>query len=359
VKLRCANCHNHPLDRWTQDDYHGLAAVFAKVRRGRVVTLDPRGEVTHAGTGRPARPRIPGERFLDTADGSGREDVDARAVFAAWLTARSNPWFAKAIVNRLWKTLMGRGLVEPVDDHRATNPPTHPGLLNRLAEDFRQHGYRIRHTLRLIAASHAYARASVAQPSHTVRHTSSPKYSDGPDTPERVGRLINRSDDQYYSRSLVRKLPPAVLVDAVCDVTGIPEKFGNQPVGTHAVQLFDPRIPSMTLDILGRCDRSGSCESGTPSGSGLATKLHWINGRFLNRKIIHPEGRLRQLTSSGATDSDIVHDFYLRALSRPPTVRESGFWKTQLANRQTIGERQRALEDFLWSLLSCRAFRTR
>ena len=129
ARLKCANCHNHPLDRWTQDDYHGLAAVFARVDRSRVVKLKKRGEVTHPRTGKPAIPRLPGERFL-AAEG------DARGELARWITSAENPYFARAAVNRLWKALMGRGLVEPADDLRATNPATHPRLLEHLARDF-------------------------------------------------------------------------------------------------------------------------------------------------------------------------------------------------------------------------------
>ena len=180
-RLRCANCHNHPLDRWTQNDYHGLAAVFAKLERGRVIQVSSRGEVTHPRTGQPAIPRIPGEEFLSASD-------DGRDAFANWLTGRENPYFAKAVVNRLWKAMLGRGLVEPADDLRATNPATHPALLNELAEDFIAHDYDLRHTLRQIAQSAAYSRS--AQPL--------PK---------------NRVDDRYYSHALTRPLPPEVLAD--------------------------------------------------------------------------------------------------------------------------------------------------
>src|SRR5438093_8925741 len=146
VRLQCANCHNHPLDRWTQDDYHGLAAVFARVGRGREITLKTAGEVRHPRTGKPAAPRIPRGPPLP-------KDGDPRGELARWLIAKDNPFFARAAVNRLWKALMGRGLVEPVDDHRATNPPSHPELLDALAADFVEHGFDLRHTLRLIVLS--------------------------------------------------------------------------------------------------------------------------------------------------------------------------------------------------------------
>src|SRR5262249_29560481 len=148
ARLQCANCHNHPLDRWTQDDYHGLAALFARVEQGRdgVIRLAARGEVIHPATGEPARPRLPGERFLAATTGH-----DPRVDFSTWLTDPDNPLLARALVNRLWRCLMGRGLVEPPDDLRPTNPATHPALLDRLASDFVAHGYDLRHTLRVIA----------------------------------------------------------------------------------------------------------------------------------------------------------------------------------------------------------------
>ena len=338
VRLRCANCHNHPLDRWTQDDYHGFAAIFAKVRTGRVISVSTRGDVTHPRTGEPAVPRIPGVRFLKSSNrDSKRSAVDGRVEFAKWLTSHGNPFFAKAIVNRLWQAMMGRGLVEPADDLRATNPATHPELLNRLAADFEKNGYNIRHTLKQIASSAAYARSSSFSRDQTGSAT----------------------DARYYSRAVPRKLSPHLLVDAVSRVTGVAEKFGSQPLGTPAVKLFDAKIASTTLDILGRCDRSGSCESGGTAGGGLTAKLHWINGPFLNRKVESPNGRLHQLIKTGKSDAVIVEEFYVRALSRQPNERERAFWKKQLGVAKTPRSRKQLLEDFVWSLLSSREFQTR
>jgi len=348
ARLRCANCHNHPLDQWTQDDYHGFAAIFAKVKTGRVISIGPSGEVTHPRTGEPAVPRIPGVRFLTpfSRDSKSSErsaaPPDGRVEFAKWLTTPGNPYFAKAIVNRLWKAMMGRGLVEPADDMRTTNPATHPELLNRLAADFEKHGYDLRHTLRLIANSSAYARSTADSSFRT----------NGQDA-----KLL-RTDDRYYSRRIVRELEPELLVDAVCDVTGVPEKFGDTKPGTRAVNLVDSRTASKTLDILGRCDRNASCESGGTTGGGLTAKLHWINGPFLNQKITAKSGRLHQLLTAGKPNREIVTEFYLRALSRKPTTKELAFWQQQLGKSKTKSDRQQALEDFLWSLLSCREFRS-
>ncbi|MEK6236941.1 MAG: DUF1549 and DUF1553 domain-containing protein, partial [Planctomycetales bacterium] len=325
-RLRCANCHNHPLDHWTQDDYHGLAAVFARIESGRMVTETGRGEVTHPRTGNPAVPRIPGERFLKTTE-------DPRRRFAEWMTSPDNPYFARAAVNRLWKAMMGRGLVEPTDDLRVTNPASHPELLDKLAGDFIQHGHDIRRTLRLIALSATYARSSQTAD----------------------GAVI---DDRFYSHALRRSLEPEVLADAVCDATGVPEKYLGQPQGTRAVELFDSLIPSPALDVLGRCSRKESCEEAGAGSAGLPTKLHLLNGDFINAKLNAPEGRLRQAIADGRSVAEIVDEFYYRCLGRSPRDEERVFWKRRLGQASEAKNREESLADFLLSLLNCREFVT-
>lgn len=323
VRLQCANCHNHPLDRWTQDDYHGLAMIFAKLSRGQNILLQERGEVIHPKTGKNATPRIPGERFLDEAG-------DARQQLADWLTGAKNPFFARAAVNRLWRELMGRGLVEPVDDHRSTNPATHPELLDALAKDFVGHGFDVRHTLRTITASAAYQRGSLSLPG-------------------------NRTDDRFYSKALVRPLPPVVMVDAVSRVTGIAEKFAGTPESITAISLMDSRILSVSLDLLGRCDRINGCTAeGTAAGS-LPLTLHKINGSWLNDKIADPRGRLHQLVSQKHGDEAIVTQLYQIALSRKPSIQELAHWEGKLSARNEE-ERKRLLEDFCWALLNATEF---
>jgi len=326
VRLRCANCHNHPLDHWTQDDYHGLAAVFAKIERGRVIRPVRRGEVTHPRTGQPAQPRIPGAHFLEPAD-------DQRTALADWLIEDDNPYFARALVNRLWKQMMGRGLVSPTDDLRTTNPATHPALLRALADDFVHNEFDIRHSLRMIASSAAYARDS--------RPTES-----------------NATDDRFYSHTLVRQLHPEVLVDALSDVTSVPEIFGDLPPGSRAVALFDPKTPSTALDILGRCARTSSCETLSSGPAGLARTLHLINGKLINGKLANSQGFLGQFLKSTNTDSQLVEELYLRALCRLPIKREREYWLSELGTADTPRQRRQIAEDFLWSLLSCQEFLT-
>jgi hypothetical protein len=325
-RLRCANCHNHPLDRWTQDDYHGLAAIFARTSRGRIIEETGSGEVIHPRSGEAATPRIPGVRMLDSGD-------DGRGELAAWLTSPDNPYFARAFVNRLWQAMLGRGLVEPTDDLRATNPATHPALLDRLAADFTEHGCDLRHTLRRIARSDTYQRSSRSTPA-------------------------NAHDDRYYSHALVRPLVPEVLADAIFEVTGVADAFPDHPPQTRAVTLFDPLIESETLDVLGRCDRSESCEAGTATTDGLTRQLHLLNGPLLNRRVADPEGRLARLLASEMSSEEIVEEFYRRALSRPPTAEETQYWRRQLSAATTPQAERELLQDFFWSLLTCREFVT-
>lgn len=325
-RLRCANCHNHPLDRWTQDDYHGLSAIFAKVEMGRFIKPKPNGEVIHPRTTEPAAMQIPGETQFSV------EVKNGRVPFADWLTHRTNPFFAKAIVNRIWKEMMSRGLVEPVDDFRDTNPATHPELLDRLANDFVSSGYDLRHTIRLIAASASYARSS-----NTI---------DG-----------NKDDDRFYSHSIRTELPPEVLADAISDVLGVSEKYGEMPLGKRAITLVDPKVNSRTLDVLGRCGRMESCDEENSRSGGLTQKLHLFNGDLLNARIHAKNSRLQTLASNGKSSMEIVHQFYRAAFSRLPTDKEHRFWQAKLSNADQ-NERMKILEDFVWGMLTSEEFST-
>lgn len=326
-RMKCANCHNHPLDQWTQDDFHGLAAMFAKITRRAVIRLNPIGKNIHPNTGEAAVMRIPGGEYLPAAT------TDGRVAFANWLTEPDNPYFAKAIVNRLWKQLMGRGLVEPVDDFRATNPATHPDLLNELANDFIQNGYDIRHTLRLICTSRAYARSSVA--------------TEG-----------NQADDRYYSHLTSKPLEPEVLADSISDVLGVVTRYESTAIGTRAIELNDGGIRSDALDILGRCDLTNSCENAPSQVGPLATKLHLFNGELLNDRIGAPGGRLDRLIKSGATVTAIIHDFYRIALSRLPTPEEKTFLISIVDPARPAAQQVEELEDIVWGILCCKEFST-
>lgn len=326
-RMKCANCHNHPLDKWTQDDFHGLTAMFSRLTRSQVIRLNPIGKNIHPNTGEAALMKLPGGDFLP------RETQDGRGAFADWLTDRDNPYFAKAIVNRLWKSLMGRGLVEPVDDFRSTNPATHPALLTRLSMDFIEHNYDIRHTLKVIAMSSTYARSSISIQG-------------------------NESDNRFYSHRLQTPLEPEVLADAISDVLGIPGQYGNEAAGTRAVELKDGGIHSDALDILGRCDRTNSCEGVAASVGPLAQKLHLFNGELLNGRIGAKGGRLNALIEADKTPMTIVTEFYQVALNRRPNVQEIKFLGSLFDSQSSSPQQRVALEDFVWSIVTCKEFVT-
>lgn len=332
TRLRCANCHDHPFDHWTQDDYHGLAAIFAKVSSGQQVQLNPRGHVTHPVTLMPAEMRLPDGRKL--ADSTR----DPRIDFANWLTNDDNPFFAKALVNRLWKQLMGRGLIEPVDDIRDTNPATHPELLTELTNDFIRHGYDFRRTIKLIACSDTYARRSLP--------------------------LNQMQQAQFYTHRIAKPMPPEVLADAISDVIGLSETYGESDLDARAVEIIDPTIQSRTLDVLGRCDRTASCEDDAGPSSGIAQKLYLINGEVLNARLKSSGNRIAELQKRfgdrNVTSSNlaIVDRFYEIALGRQLSESEQDYWTEQLEGIASDKDRRLWFEDFVWGLCNSREFLT-
>lgn len=325
VQLRCANCHDHPLDRWTQDDYHGLAAVFAKIQTGKHISVNATGDVVNPRTGEPALAKLPGT--LHKTD-----QVVDRDQFTRWLTSAENPHFSTAVTNRIWANFFGRGLVDPIDDIRTTNPATHPELLRQLAEDFQSNGYEFRSTIQLICNSAAYQRSC--------------KSTQG-----------NEADDRFYSRMSIRKLDSEVLADAIANVTGVYEPYPKHDEGTRAIQLFKPGVKNELLEVLGRCSDAKICEAGGTAAGGIAQQLQLINGKVLNQRISQSTSRLRTLFQSNRSDEDVVSELYLRSLARRPTETESEFWKTQLLN-QKPESRLEILEDLTWGLLTCREFVT-
>ena len=315
TQIGCARCHAHPTDRWTQDDYYQFSACFSGVtREGDVVRARP-GEIQYPKSKRAVTPKPLGD--YDPLP----KESDPRIAMAKTLTA--DPLFAKAIVNRVWKNLLGRGLVEPVDDLRPTNPATHPALLEKLASEFRAHDFDLRWLIRTIAESRTYQLTS-----RTIQ--------------------ANRSDDRFYAHAYLKPLSAQVLVDAIGQVTGTSEKFKEYPDGTRAVQLVGAQTESYALDVLGRCKREKVCET-TAGGGGLAQALHLINGSTINDKL--GGNAFAQLDSKST--SEIVDELILRALTRLPTTEEAAYWKSTI---DQAANRQEALEDFLWTLLNSREF---
>ena len=321
TRIGCARCHAHPADRWTQADHIALAACFAKVERdGSVVRVRGDGAIDDPRSGKPAEPRPPGGTFREAIPAG----TDPRRALADWVTAPENRLFARALVNRAWKHLMGRGLVEPAGDLRPTNPATNPGLLDALAADFVSGGHDLRRLVRTIARSRAYRLSCRATPA-------------------------NRLDDRLFSRAYPKPLGAELLLDALSAATGVPERFPGHPDGTLAVELPSARTPSLALDILGRCSRDTSCDAAGSTGGGIAQALHLLNGATIAEKVRGVlAGSLAELPAKEA-----ITELYLRCFSRYPDPEEIAHGEQVI---DAAGARGQAIEDLLWALLNSREF---
>lgn len=321
MRVACARCHNHPFDRWSTRDYHEFAAFFAHtvVENNRVIVKD-RGEVRHPKDQSIARPRPLGGRLLEF-EGT----ADRRTALADWLTAPDNPWFARAFVNRVWKELLGRGIIDPVDDVRITNPPANPALLDALTADFIRHGFDLRQLVGTIARSATYQLSSQANET-------------------------NRADQRFFSHALRKPLRGQVLADAVTSAIGTPEHFSDHPEVSWSTELPDVTAESRTLDVFGRCPRTDGCEAGNNFGGGLTQALHLINSDAINSRL--HQGVVRELVRT-MSDEDVIEVLYLRTLSRPPTRNESARWKSLFRNSH---DRAAFYEDLIWALMNSREF---
>ena len=335
IRLECAECHNHPLENFTQDDFYGLSAFFArlKVKHGyaeyrRTWFLDEDGEIEHPVTKAAVKPQLLGGATVDTPPGQ-----DRRLTLASWITSPANPYFARATVNRIWHEYFQTGLVEPFDDFRSTNPPTNRSLLDRLAAHFADSGFRFKPLHRLILNSRVY-------------QLSSRRPADDAD-PSTV-RLL-------FARYEPRKLPAEVLLDAVSEVTGVPHPFRNYPSGTRAMELYIPDSPDYFLVTFGFPRRDILCDRAkSPT---LSQALHMINGDTVKRKLEARDNLLARWLEETRTDDQIVEALYERAYSRPPSERERTVIREYLASEQQAGRtRRRALEGVLWSLLNSKEF---
>ncbi len=335
VRLECARCHHHPNEKWSQEDFYQLAACFGSVHQKGAGLSPPisagresfyfakGGSVKHPVTGEVMTPRAPDGPLLNDPE------ADPRRGLADWATATNNPFLARALVNRVWAFCFGRGLVEPVDDFRLSNPCVHPELLDALADDFARHGYDIRHLLRTIFASRLYQLST--QPNET-----------------------NSGDTRHFSRGYRRRLPAEVLDDAVSDVTGSPDTFVATAPGSRATQTWSYKIESHFLDAFGRPNSSSDCPCERDLRLSVVQSLHLMNSPRLQKRIAHAEGRARRLAASKEAPETIVTELYLAAYGRPPVPAEidaaTAPYRIPSANRQT------ATEDVLWSLLNSPEF---
>lgn len=349
TSIGCAKCHNHPLEKWTQDEYWAFANLFSRValkngeRAGEVVVQSRlEGEALHLRTGMAMVPTP-----LDGKPLPSDLTVDRRAYLGNWLTAPENPYFARAIVNRVWRSYMGRGLVEAEDDLRVSNPASNKELLDALAEDFVKNGHDLRRLMKLILSSATYQRSSRPLAANAV-------------------------DDRYYSRYLVRRLPAEVILDAYSDITGVPTNFtqlrsaagdsaspvSSYPVGTRAMQLPDSLLLSHFLEVFGRAERVAACSCERSTDASVGQALHLNNGATLNEKLRDKRSVVSKWLAANATDAEIVDLVFLHALSRKPTVGERKKFLEILVEAAKDGAKARreAIEDFVWAVLTGREF---
>lgn len=329
VRMQCAKCHNHPFDRWTQDNYYGLGAFFTRVGRKPgpaadelIVFASRSGESVQPRTGAVMAPWAPQAGEVEAPQ------ADRREAFVGWLTDPANPYFARAEANRVWGHLLGRGIVEPVDDFRDSNPPAIPELLDALAADFQATGFDRRHLIRTILNSRVYQQSAETG-------------------------AFNAGDEKYFSHARVRRLSAEQLLDAVTQVTEVPEKFAGAPCGTRAAQMPGPVPEHPFLKAFGQPARETACQCERSSDANLAQALQMINGPLVNDKLRNEANRLRRLAKAGASDEQIVRELYLAAVCREPNAEEIA---TALRHVAAQPERLAALEDVCWALLNSKEF---
>ncbi len=328
VRIECAQCHHHPSERWSQADYVGLAGFFTGLKLKSL----PNGEqavVSFGGKDLP-HPRS-GEAVPTHALGAGPADfsqvADRRRVLADWMTSDDNPLFAQTIANRLWAHYFGRGLIHPIDDIRATNPATNAPLMQALTDHMRELKFDMKAYTRTLLNSRAYQLSSATLPS-------------------------NKDDQQNFSHFIQKSLPAEVLLDAICQSTGVSEDFNGWPEGYRAIQVWDNRMPSYFFRIFGRPVRASVCEcerSGEPS---ISQALHLLNAPEIFEKISHRRGRARKLAASAKSPGEIIDELYLCTLARLPIQEETELMLQAFAE----ADRRSATEDILWALLNSKEF---
>jgi hypothetical protein len=329
MRLQCAQCHNHPFDRWTMDDYYGFAAFFSQIGRKRSGN-DPRewlifdrggGEAKHPVTGQNVPPKFLGGEVPNV---TGK---DRRQVVAEWITSPENPWFSKNLSNIVWAHFFGRGIVHEVDDVRVSNPPSNPELLEELGKRFAGYNYDFKQLVRDICTSRTYQLSTQTN-------------------------ATNASDDSNFSHAMLRRIRAEVLLDVVSQVTGTRDKFRGLPLGARAVQIADGNTSTYFLTTFGRSQRTSVCSCEVKTDPNLSQALHLINGNTIQDKI-RSGGLLKQQLDAAVPPLDIIRELYLRCLSREPLDEEL---KELLAYVNESGDPLPALEDIFWALLNSQEF---
>ena len=337
VRMVCTQCHDHPFERWTQNQYYEMSAFFSAVgirpgyEVGEEIVYDQRQDfdMKHPKDGRVMNPKFIVAVAQASTPVSSSVPSDRRIAYAEWLTSKDNPFFAKSTVNRVWSYFFGRGIIDPVDDIRASNPPANPALLDALTKDFTDHDFDLRHLMRTIAQSRTY-QASIST------------------------NEWNQNDFENFSHAVPRRLSAEELMDALALATGVRTSFPEAPPDTNAEQLTDPHIgKDGFLDLFGRPQRESSCECERRSDLSLPQALNLVNGRTISDAVADGNGRVAKAVLSGRPDRDIVEELYLASLSRPPSAAELESGVKYL--RSGAGLASRA-QDLLWALVNSKAF---
>jgi hypothetical protein len=344
VRMACAQCHHHPYEKWSQDDYWGLAAFFGRVGRKtvpmpflgqngqnnqrQVIFTKTSGDVTNKRTGRSAIMRPPDGEPVKVRPGE-----DPRQILVSWMVDAKNPFFARAVANRYWAHFFSRGLVDPVDDMRVTNPPSDPELLDALGRDLVEHGYSLKHLIKTICKSHTYQLS--AMPNE-----------------------FNKNDKRAFARYYPHRMSAEVLYDAVSQVTGAPPGFAGLPTDRHspnrAIMLPDESFRSYFLDVFGRPQRISACECERVTDANLAQALHLLNSNEIQGKLSRQGGRAEEMAKDKRSDEEKVEELFLWALARRPTPEQM---QLALANiEQHARERRAAYENILWALINTKEF---
>ncbi len=334
VRLECAKCHHHPFEKWGQEDFYRTAAFFGSVgQKGAGVSppisagtetffFRPGGQVKHPRTEEVMHPAPPGGHLEDYSKSS-----DPRMAWMDWMLHPDNPYFAQAAVNRVWSVFFGKGFVNPVDDFRTSNPPVHAPLLKALAKDFAEHGYDLRHLMTRIMESRLYQLSSM--PNDT-----------------------NKTDSQYFSRYYRKRLPAEVLLDAVTDITGVPDDLEGLPSGSRAVETWNFKIDSEFMDAFDRPNSSSDPPCERINRPSVVQALHMMHSEKLQSKLSSKSGWIQDLMDSSLSNTAMVDEVYLKLFSRHPKENERGI-AIEALNAE---DRREGLEDLLWALLNSAEF---
>jgi hypothetical protein len=330
LRIQCARCHHHPFEKWSQDDYYGFAAFFARVarkpgdlRQEEQIYLNPNARVVHPKKGNVMKPK-----GLDGPEFDVGPDEDPRVYLVQWLRDPQNPFFARAICNRMWAHFFGRGIVDPEDDMRVTNPPTNPELLNDLARDFIENGFRLKHLVRVICTSTTYQLSCLPNE-------------------------WNKQDTQNFARYYPKRLPAEVLHDAIVQVTNVPTQFSGMPLGTRAIQLPDEAITTYFLTVFGKPTRQSACECERAADANLAQSLHLLNSQEIQSKVADGNSRASLLARDSRPDDEKLRELWLWCFARKPKPEELD---PALKYVQSKQDKKQAYEDVLWALINTKEF---